>query len=93
MIIVKTSQDHYNKYAELVKKFNVKLSSGFLGYSTNQWKELFALDEHLNNVKLHHWDMAGQFLHHKGLSMAEIVCTLKHAVIYGIIKAKPEFEK
>lgn len=82
------SLPHEKKYAALNNALGIKVSSGFMGRTTQEWKALIEKDEHLNNVPISEWDKkALQFVGRKNplwkgwtLSLADMVCAFKRAV-------------
>lgn len=96
-----TTREHYDKYDTLVKKLGINFPGGrcgALGISTGELRDLFLVDPSLNNIPMEKWDAwaKGVRLYQKekcqGLSLADLVGALKHAVIYKLLKVEPNFE-
>jgi hypothetical protein len=94
MMKVKVSKSHFEKYKELRKRFPVHLGERVLGLSKEQMLKALSEDEHLNNVgPLSDWDRIGWHVNARNtLSLSEVVCLLKHEVIYNWLGCEPEFK-
>lgn len=97
-IKIKTTRDHFEKYAALAKKFNISLKGckTFLDYTPDEMRHAVQADEHLNNIPLCYWDLQASsfFVHNRNskLSLAEAVCLYKHLAIFEFAGCEPEFE-
>lgn len=91
-IIQKTTKEHFEKYFVLSKNFNI-YRENMLGFTAKEMREKLEADKNLNNIPLALWDNLAIYQNWKsGMSLAEMVCTLKHAAIYHFCGAIPEFE-
>lgn len=83
-----TTKDHWEKYETLRRKWGLCITfRTFAGFSREQMLEKLRADPHLNNVMpLRAWDgysahlVGKQNLADHGASIAEALCTMKHAV-------------
>jgi len=98
----KTTKEHYEKYRNLVKKMGVCLNPDDLSMfglsGVDDLRERFKVDEHLNNVPLQVFDFLYYVMlrnarknGYKGYSLAENTSMYKHALIYQVLGAIPEF--
>ncbi len=92
----RTTRAHYEKYKQMVEDAHIKLGEEFLGYGTEYFLEKYKLDYSLNRIPLMEWDgMVFSYWAYQGRgiikTLAEGVCTYKHAVVYQLLGAEPEF--
>jgi hypothetical protein len=96
----KTTKDHYEKYASLIEKLHLEYTEDSLKLFNVENKEhlikLYEEDHALNNIRLHLFDNISNMIamynpDSKGLSLSELVCSLKHYLIYQVIGSAPEF--
>ena len=84
--------DHNKKFLGLADRLGLVLTFPFMGYSIDDWKGLYEVDEHLNNVPLRIWDERSIKLRHLFLekgeswSLSNGVCVLKALVRKEVTK-------
>ena len=92
----KTTRAHYEKYKQMLEDAHIKLDNYFLGYDKEYIAEMYNTDPALNTIPLHEWDIiVFSYWAYQGRkiikTLAEGVCTYKHAVVYQLLEAEPEF--
>lgn len=92
----KTTKEHYEKYKQKVEDAHIYLDGHCLGYDKEYLQRFYDRDPILNNIPLHEWDqIVYAYWHYQGKeviqTLAEGVCAYKHAVVYQLLGAEPEF--
>ena len=80
-----TTREHYEKYRDITAGYSPET---LLGRTFQDWANEYDKDKRLNSVSLTEWDDSHRQF---GTNMSQNVCSLKHVVIYNILKLKPVF--
>ena len=97
-----TSKEHYNEFKSIIKgvnEENLKNLVENLYKDVGELERKFKEDKHLNNIEMSLIDI--KFYNIRELciknktswSLSDNVCTIKHILIYRILKVKPIFEE
>lgn len=99
-LVCRTTHQHYEKYQAMLENLHINLIGSKCFPSKDRLVELFILDPALNNIllkkfdgfypslRMYQRDKVKEFGPH---SLAENTCLYKHALIYQVIGAEPEF--